>query len=51
MRGARDVELGDHRVLALGRLLNVPDDECFAYNEPDSESKKRDNARNQGRRS
>jgi transcriptional regulator with XRE-family HTH domain len=29
MSGARDVELGDPRVIAIGNLLNVPDGECF----------------------
>lgn len=30
MRGARDVALGDDRVIAIGQLLSIPADECFA---------------------
>lgn len=29
MSGARDVELGDERVIAIGQLLGVPVRECF----------------------
>jgi hypothetical protein len=35
MRGARDVERGESRIVALGNLLGIHPDDCFESSEPE----------------